>query len=184
MRLMTLANMTIETIRTAVSWPLLMLSSLSSRRLRSMRPVVAQLLDLVGKVDALVGDDPLQHAHPLLQPLGVRRILRGLLRRLRALQLELALLELQPGVDPDAADDRDEAAEHAENGNEDTKIAHRQFLGRRRASISCVSRWLSSVTIRSTLASRSLTEPSSARSCAFSWLTSFTRSITSSFFFG
>src|SRR5436190_12055953 len=102
----------------------------------------------------------------------MRRILRALLRRQLALQLQLALLELQPGVDPDAADDRDQSAQDAENGDQDTKFAHRQFLGSRSASISCVSRWLSSVTIRSTLTSRSLIDPSSARSCAFSWLTS------------
>ena len=36
--------------------------------------IVAQPLDLVGDVDALVGDDPLQHPHPLLEPLVARHI--------------------------------------------------------------------------------------------------------------
>ena len=49
----------------------------------SVHAVVAQPLDLVGDVDALIGDDPLQHPHPLLQPLGVGGILRGLLGGLR-----------------------------------------------------------------------------------------------------
>src|SRR3546814_6564488 len=68
-------------------------------------PVVAQLVDLVGNRDALVGGDPFEHAHPLLEPLGMRRILRCLFGGLHALDFHLTLLELQPALEhvtPDA----------------------------------------------------------------------------------
>src|SRR3546814_3695273 len=62
-------------------------------------PVVAQLVDLVGNRDALVGGDPFEQAHPLLEPLGMRRILRCLFRGLHALDFHLTLLELQPALE-------------------------------------------------------------------------------------
>src|ERR1700712_1707690 len=66
--------------------------------------LVAECLDLVGKIDTLVGDDPFQHPHPRFEPFGVCRILCGLLRGQMRLVIELALLHLDPHLergDPD-----------------------------------------------------------------------------------
>src|SRR3546814_18701878 len=62
-------------------------------------PVVAQLVDPVGNRDALVGGDPFEHSHPLLEPLGMRRILRCLFAGFHARDFPLTLLELTPARD-------------------------------------------------------------------------------------
>ncbi|KAI1692550.1 hypothetical protein DdX_21187 [Ditylenchus destructor] len=76
------------------------------------RPLVAQPLDLVGEIETLVGRDPLQHPHPLLQPLGMRRILRGLLGGLGIERLGHFLLMLQPAAEHVGADPQDHWQPH------------------------------------------------------------------------
>src|SRR3546814_2289268 len=83
-------------------------------------PVVAQLVDLVGNRDALVGGDPFEHAHPLLEPLGMRRILRCLFGGLHALDFHLTLLELQPALEHVTPD-----AEHHGKADDDQKEGDR-----------------------------------------------------------
>ena len=52
--------------------------------------VAAQLVDFRREIAPAVRDDPFEHAHPLLQPLDMRGILRRFLRRLAGLQFHLA----------------------------------------------------------------------------------------------
>src|SRR4051812_39521060 len=77
----------------------------------SVDAVVAQALDLVGEVDALVGHDPLEDPHPPLQPFGMGGILRRPLGRVAGLGVELLLLHPQPPA-PHACGDRCERDQH------------------------------------------------------------------------
>src|SRR6476469_7260677 len=81
----------------------------------------AQRLDLVGGIDALVGDDPFEHAHPLFEAFDLGGILCRLFGRLAAHHFELPFLEPDQPLDRLAADgdDRDHQSgdrDQRENG--------------------------------------------------------------------
>src|SRR3569623_1064975 len=79
---------------------------------------VAQLFDFIRDIDAAVGDDALEYAHPLFEPFGLRGVLGGLFGDQIGFQVELAVTIGEPGLDEGSADDRDQAARNAEDGNE------------------------------------------------------------------
>src|SRR5690606_13754310 len=99
--------------------------------------------------------------------------------RLARLQLQLALLEREPAPE-EIIQDCHRRADEDENGNQFAGMNHSlPPLTTDRESISCARRWGWSVMIRSIVSMRSLTEPSSARSWAFSPVSSLMRSLAS-----
>src|SRR5690606_41602966 len=105
--------------------------------------------------------DAFEDADAFLKPLGLGRILGRPFRGFMGDRRQLPFLEFQVSlvhVGGDAEDHRD--ADDDEEEAEDKGAVHRlspQFAGRRSASISLATRWLSSVTRRSIPASRPLT---------------------------
>ena len=86
----------------------------------SVHAGIAQILDRGGKVLALVGGNPFEHADPGLEPFIVRGILGGLFGGVVGQQFQLALLEAQApllgfGHDRGDGDDADDQRAHGED---------------------------------------------------------------------
>src|SRR3954469_7247185 len=88
----------------------------------SIGAFVAQALDLVGEVDALVGDDPLEHPHALLELLVMRGILRRFFRDHFCVELHLALLQREPRLAERARQDRDDRNDQGEDRDENGDV--------------------------------------------------------------
>src|SRR3990170_2658260 len=137
---------------------------------------VSQRLDLSRGLRSTVGDDFLEDAQARLD-LGVAgRILRRFFHREARFDVQLLFLEPEPAREQEAKDD-DRNADYDE-GDQDVGWAVHHFFPPSTSdseSISRASRCGWSVTIRSIFSRRSLSEPSSARSWAFSVVRSLIR---------
>src|SRR3546814_5927027 len=122
---------------------------------------IAQLFNLFGDFDAAVGHDALKNPDAGFEPFGVRRILRGLFGGFVRQEGQLLFLELQVPLVHVAANAEDHGdANDDEEETEDETTVHGltpPFAGRRSASLSWLTRWPSSVQIRSITARRSFT---------------------------
>src|SRR6476660_437665 len=133
--------------------------------LRDPARCAAQRLDLRRRLCAVVGHDLLQHAHARLELMAARRILSGLLRGHTRFDLELLLAQPEKPVGDNHQQDHRQADD--DQRDEDFGRTHHYALpplSMVRASMSLASFEGWSVAIRSSVSSRSLIDPSSARS--------------------
>src|SRR3954447_6119734 len=145
---------------------------------------LAQRLDLRCSLCAAIGHDLLKHTHAILKLVRSRGILSRFLRSHPSFYLESLLAQSEIAV----GDQHQRQDGQADDDQRDHDLSWPNHalppLSIASASISLTSLDGWSVTMRSTVSIRSLSEPSSARSCAFSWVSSLIRSSDSWSLFG